>query len=63
MQTFSMNVSTTDMSVGSTQLLYGMFGEDTPTEADQFKWNPSDESNNEYISISSNGEYGRVTAM
>lgn len=50
MQTFSMNVSTADMSVGSTQLLYGMFGEDTPTEADQFKWDPSDDSNNEYIS-------------
>lgn len=62
MQTFSMNVSTADMSVGSTQLLYGMFGEDTPTEADQFKWNPSDDSNNEYISISTNGQYATVTA-
>ena len=30
MQTFSMNVSTADMSVGSTQLLYGMFGEGYP---------------------------------
>lgn len=62
MQTFSMNVSTADMSVGSTQLLYGMFGEDKPTEADQFKWDPSDDSNNEYISISTNGQYATVTA-
>lgn len=61
MQTFSMNVTSTDMAIGSTQLLYGIFGEDVAAESDQFKWDPSDDSN-EYISVETNGQYATITA-
>ena len=61
MQTFSMNVTSTDMAIGSTQLLYGIFGEEVSAESDQFKWDPSDDSN-EYISVVTNGQYATITA-
>ena len=59
--TFSLNVSDADMSIGSTQTLYGIFGSDVVAEADQFKWTTSD-TDNTYIDISTNGKYATITA-
>ncbi|MCI6654449.1 MAG: hypothetical protein MSH21_04195, partial [Clostridium sp.] len=61
MQTFSMNVSSCDMAIGASQLLYGTFGEDVTTETSQFKWEPSDDSN-EYITVKPNGQYATIVA-
>lgn len=59
--TFSLNVSDVDMSIGSSQTLYGIFGTDIVAEADQFKWTTSD-TDNTYIDISANGKYATITA-
>lgn len=61
MQTFSMNVSSIDMAIGSSEQLYGTFGEDVTTETSQFKWEPSDDSN-EYITVKPNGQYATIVA-
>lgn len=61
MQTFSMNVSSIDMAIGATEQLYGTFGMDVSSETNQFKWDPSDDSN-EYITVKPNGQYATITA-
>ena len=61
MQTFSMNVSSIDMAIGASEQLYGTFGEDVTTETSQFKWEPSDDSN-EYITVKPNGQYATIVA-
>lgn len=62
LQTFSMNVTTMDMTVNTDRTIFGMFGEDVATEPDQFKWEPSDDSN-EYITVKPlGGRYATVTA-
>ena len=59
--TFSLNVSSTTMAVGSKLSLNGIIGSGTYTDNDTFRWECSDTSET-YISMSASGQYATVTA-
>ena len=60
--TFSLNVSNASMSIGSEQILYGIFGEDVNPESDQFTWTTSD-TNNTYIDIKPDDRKGQQATI
>lgn len=60
--TFSLNVSSASMSIGSEQILYGIFGEDVNPESDQFTWTTSD-TNNAYIDIKPDDRKGQQATI
>lgn len=58
--TFSLNISETEMAVGSQLDLHGIIGSNTVAEASQFSWTVS---NGDYLELSSEkGQYITVTA-
>ncbi len=60
--TFSLNVSNANMSIGSEQILYGIFGEDVNPESDQFTWTTSD-TNGTYIDIKPDDRKGQQATI
>lgn len=59
--TFSLNVASATMAVGSKLDLTGIIGSGEYAEADSFRWETTDPRET-YISISSNAQYATVTA-
>ena len=60
-ETFSLNVSSTSLSVGEQLTLYGILGSGVATETSQFSWSTDDEKNT-YITLTPNGQYGNIVA-